>query len=122
MCRREVFERAIRLHVGPRFQVLLDLLASRADASDRSPLQFPRAERGDGKFHALIAWEYRIRVAGKWFGHIIPVRFALFAPPVGWGWPFTSSSLSVSFDRLGVVFGAAQTVATVLADLQLSHE
>ena len=49
------------------------------------------------------------------WGHIIPVRFALFALIGGLGLVIQLAVLWVVLNPLGAEFGVAQTVATVLA-------
>jgi dolichol-phosphate mannosyltransferase len=117
MCRREVFERAIRGMSGHGFKVLLDLLASSPEPPRviELPYSFRGRRHGESKFDTLIAWEYGILVADKLFGRIIPVRFALFALIGGLGLAVHLTALWVSFDRFGLAFGVAQAVATVLA-------
>ena len=62
-------------------------------------------------------------LADKLIGHIIPVRFALFALIGGFGLVIHLAVLWVSLDLLGAEFRAAQTVATVVGDdLQLLLE
>jgi dolichol-phosphate mannosyltransferase len=81
MCQREVFERALRRMSGQGFKVLLDLLASSLQPVRVSelPYSFRRCQHGESKLDTLIAWEFGMLLADKIIGHIVPVRFALFA-------------------------------------------
>lgn len=117
MCRREVFERAVHHMSGQGFKVLLDMLASSPEPLRVSelPYSFRERQHGESKLDTLIAWEYGTLVADKLIGHIVPVRFALFALIGGLGLIIHLGALWVSLYRLGVEFRAAQTVATVLA-------
>ena len=117
MCRREVFERAIRRMSGQGFKVLLDLLASSPEPPRllELPYRFRERQRGESKLDTLIAWEYGMLLADKLIGHIIPVRFALFALIGGFGLAIHLAVLWLSLDLLGADFRVAQTVATVVA-------
>lgn len=117
MCRREVFERAIRRMSGQGFKVLLDLLASSPEPPRllELPYRFRQRQRGESKLDALIAWEYGMLLADKLIGHIIPVRFALFALIGGLGLVIHLAVLWLTLNSLGADFRAAQTIATVVA-------
>lgn len=117
MCRREVFERAMRRMSGQGFKVLLDLLASSPEPLRVSeiPYNFRERQHGESKLDTLIAWEYGMLLADKLVGHIIPVRFALFALIGGLGLVIHLAALWVTLNPLGAEFRVAQTVATVLA-------
>ena len=117
MCRREAFERAIRRMSGQGFKVLLDLLASSPEPPRlcELPYNFRERQRGESKLDTLIAWEYGMLLADKLIGHIIPVRFALFALIGGFGLAIHLTVLWFSLDLLRVDFRLAQTVATIVA-------
>jgi len=117
MSRREVFERAVRHMSGQGFKVLLDMLASSPEPLRISelPYSFRERQHGESKLDTLIAWEYGTLVADKLIGHIVPVRFTLFALIGGLGLIIHLAALWVSLYLLGVAFRVAQTLATVLA-------
>jgi dolichol-phosphate mannosyltransferase len=117
MCRREAFEGAMRRMSGQGFKVLLDLLASSPERLRVSeiPYSFRARLRGESKLDTLIVWEYGTLLADKLVGHIIPVRFALFALIGGLGLVIHLAALWVTLNVLGAEFGVAQTAATVLA-------
>ena len=81
MVRREPFEGAVRRLSGQGFKILLDFLAS-SDQPLRIkelPYQFRQRRHGQSKLDTLVAWEFAMLLADKLIGHLIPVRFALFA-------------------------------------------
>jgi dolichol-phosphate mannosyltransferase len=81
MVRRDSFERAVRRLSGQGFKILLDFLAS-SDQPLRIkelPYQFRQRRHGESKLDTLVAWEFGMLLADKLVGHLIPVRFALFA-------------------------------------------
>jgi dolichol-phosphate mannosyltransferase len=117
MCRREVFERALPRMSGQGFKVLLDLLASSPEPPRvrELPYSFRERHRGESKLDTLIVWEFGMLVADKLVGHIIPVRFALFALIGGLGLLVHLATLWTSLNLLGFSFRISQTVATVVA-------
>ncbi|MDE2513961.1 MAG: polyprenol monophosphomannose synthase, partial [Alphaproteobacteria bacterium] len=81
MLRRDVFESAVRDLSGQGFKILLDLLAS-LPAPPRLkelPYQFRNRRYGESKLDTMVTWEFGMLLADKLVGHIVPVRFALFA-------------------------------------------
>ena len=117
MCRREVFERALPRMSGQGFKVLLDLLASSPEPPRvrELPYTFRERQRGESKLDTLIVWEFGMLLADKLVGHIIPVRFALFALIGGLGLLVHLATLWTSLNLLGFSFRNSQTVATVVA-------
>ena len=117
MCRREVFEGAMRRMSGQGFKILLDLLASSPEPLRVRELPYTFGERhsGESKLDLLITWEYAMLLADKLVGHIVPVRFALFALIGGLGLLVHLAALWIGLGILGFGFRAAQGVATVVA-------
>jgi dolichol-phosphate mannosyltransferase len=117
MCRREVFERAIRRMSGQGFKVLLDLLAS-SPAPVRVaelPYVFRRRQHGESKFDIAVAWEYGMLLTDKLVGRVVPIRFVLFALIGGLGLVVNLAMLWVCLNLLGFGFAVSQAVATVVA-------
>jgi dolichol-phosphate mannosyltransferase len=81
MLRRDVLEGALRHLSGQGFKILLDILASspRSLRIRELPYNFRERQHGESKLDTLVAWEYMMLIADKLIGHIVPVRFALFA-------------------------------------------
>jgi len=117
MCRRDVFEHALRRMSGQGFKVLLDLLASSPEPVRirELPYCFRRRQHGESKLNTMIAWEFGMLLADKLIGHIVPVRFALFAMIGTLGLLVHLVTLWVSLNPLGLGFAVAQSVATVVA-------
>jgi dolichol-phosphate mannosyltransferase len=117
MCRREVFEAALRRMSGQGFKVLLDLLASSPEPLRvrELPYSFRERQSGRSKLDTLIAWEFGMLLADKLIGHIIPVRFALFAMIGALGLLVHLGALWIGLEVLALGFGVAQGVATVVA-------
>ncbi|MDE1931278.1 MAG: glycosyltransferase family 2 protein [Alphaproteobacteria bacterium] len=116
MLRREMFESAVRNLSGQGFKILLDLLAS-VPAKPRLrelPYQFRTRRYGESKLDTMVAWEFGMLLADKLVGHIVPVRFALFATIGALGVVVDLIVLSLSL-AAGFGFIAAQAIATVVA-------
>src|SRR5260221_7546893 len=117
MMRRGVFEDAMRHLSGHGFKILLDLLASspRPVRFKELPYEFRQRRHGESKLDTLVAWEFGMLLADKLVGHLVPVRFALFAFI---GLLGLAVHLLVLRTALGVPtlsFAAAQGVATMVA-------
>lgn len=117
MARREVFEAALRKLSGQGFKILLDLLASspKPVRQKELPFQFRQRQHGDSKLDTLVAWEFGMLLADKLIGHIVPVRFALFAFIGTLGLVLHLGVLWLSLTLLGASFVAAQAIATAVA-------
>ena len=116
MVRRDVFESAVRGLSGQGFKILLDLLAS-LPAPPRLkelPYQFRNRRYGESKLDTMVAWEFGMLLADKLVGHIVPVRFALFALIGALGVVVDLIVLSLALTA-GMGFIAAQAIATLVA-------
>jgi len=122
ICRREVFERALRRMSGQGFKVLLDLLASSPQPVRVSelPYSFRQRQHGESKLDTLIAWEFGMLLADKMIGHIVPVRFAPFGMIGGVGLVLHLATLGLTLFQFD--FAVAQSVATVADDLEFFPE
>jgi dolichol-phosphate mannosyltransferase len=117
MLRREVLEGSLRRLSGQGFKILLDLLASssRPLRFRELPYEFRERQHGESKLDALVAWEYMMLIADKLIGHIVPVRFALFALVGGLGLFIHMAVLWFTLTVLGLAFDPAQASAAVAA-------
>jgi len=117
MLRRDVLEEALRRLSGQGFKILLDILASspRSLRIRELPYNFRERQHGESKLDTLVAWEYMMLIVDKLIGHIVPVRFALFAFVGGIGLFIHMSVLWLGLSVAGAAFNLAQTSATILA-------
>ena len=117
MFRREVFDRAVHSLSGQGFKILLDLMASSPQPLKvrELPFEFRQRRHGESKLDVLVAWEYGMLLADKLIGHIVPVRFALFALIGGLGLLVHLAVLGSSLTLLRLDFVTAQAVATMVA-------
>jgi dolichol-phosphate mannosyltransferase len=117
MLRRPVFDGALRRLSAHGFKILLDLLAS-AETPPRIkelPFEFRLRQHGESKLDALVMWEFAMLLADKLIGHIVPVRFALFALIGGIGVFFHMATLWSGLQLFALPFTTAQTIATIVA-------
>ena len=117
MLRREVLDGALRRLSGQGFKILLDILASspRPLRLRELPYEFRERQHGESKLDTRIAWEYMMLIADKLIGHIVPVRFALFALVGGIGLFIHMAVLWFALTIAGAVFDLAQASAAVAA-------
>ncbi|HJT05405.1 MAG TPA: glycosyltransferase family 2 protein [Stellaceae bacterium] len=117
MMRRELFEDAMRHLSGHGFKILLDLLASspRPVQLKELPYEFRQRRHGESKLDTLVAWEFGMLLADKLVGHLVPVRFALFAfiGLLGLGVHLLVLRSALAVPELS--FAAAQGIATMVA-------
>jgi dolichol-phosphate mannosyltransferase len=117
MLPRSTFDAGVRGLSGQGFKILLDLLTSspRPLRIKELPYQFGERRFGESKLDTRVAWEFLMLIADKLIGHIVPVRFILFALIGGIGLVIHLAVLGFSFKILGLSLVVAQTVATLMA-------
>lgn len=117
MMRRPAFEAAMRRLSGHGFKILLDLLAS-SPAPVRLkelPYEFRQRRYGESKLDTLVLWEFGMLLADKLVGHLVPVRFALFAFIGLLGLGVHLATLRLALGVPAFDFAGAQTLATIVA-------
>jgi len=117
MVRRTAFEETVRRLSGQGFKILLDIFASSPKAPHfrELPYQFRTRQHGESKLDALVVWEYLMLILDKMVGHIVPVRFVMFAAVGGSGVVVHFLALYLAFQLAGIDFTISQAFATVLA-------
>ena len=117
MCRREVFENAMRGLSLQGYKILLDLIAS-SHPKPRTlelPYVFRTRLHGESKLDTLVAWEYLTLLLDKLCGQWIPVRFIMFAAVGGLGVIVHMAVLSAVYLTGLQSFFFAQSEATIIA-------
>lgn len=116
MLRRPAFDEAVRRMSGQGFKILLDLFASapRPLRFREFAFRFRQRQFGESKLDSMVAWEYLMLIADKLVGHIVPVRFVLFALIGTFGVLVNLIVLRLSLGA-GMRFAAAEIVATLAA-------
>jgi dolichol-phosphate mannosyltransferase len=114
---RDAFAATMRDLSGQGFKILLDIFASspRPLAFAELPFHFRRRVSGESKLDTLVAWEYLTLLLDKLAGHIIPVRFLLFAMIGGFGVLTHLATLWLAVYPVGISFAAGQAIATIVA-------
>ena len=116
MVRRASFDLSLRHLSALGFKILLDIIASapRPLVLRELPYQFRNRLAGESKLDAGVLRDYLMLILDKLIGHIVPVRFLLFAAVGALG---IAAHLLVL--RAGLAAGAsfelAQTIATACA-------
>jgi dolichol-phosphate mannosyltransferase len=117
MVRREAFQRSVRRLSTLGFKILLDILASSPQPLQvkEIPFHFRKRNAGESKFDALIGWEYLLLLADKIIGHIVPIRFILFALIGGLGLLVHLAVLWLCLNPMQLTFAPSQATATGVA-------
>lgn len=115
MLRREAFEQSVRGLSAVGFKILVDLLASAPQPLRvrELPFEFRTRHAGESKFDLAVSFEYGVLLADKLIGHIVPIRFLMFA---GVGALGVVTHLAVLWIALmALPFAVAQAIATGVA-------
>jgi len=117
MLRRDAFDAASRRLSTLGFKILIDILASspRPLRVKELAYQFRTRHAGESKFDASIGVEYLILLIDKMIGHLLPIRFVLFALIGGVGILAHVAILWFFLEPLRQSFPVSQTAATVIA-------
>jgi dolichol-phosphate mannosyltransferase len=117
MLRREAFEASMRGLSALGFKILVDLFASAPKPlrARELPFEFRSRHAGESKFDMTIAVEFLMLLADKLVGHIVPVRFLMFAMVGGVGILAHLAVLWCALNLFALSFAAGQAIATVTA-------
>jgi dolichol-phosphate mannosyltransferase len=115
--RREVFMEALPNLSMVGFKILLDMIASvpRPLAIAEVPYTFRTRVHGESKLDSKVAQEFGALLLEKLFGHIIPIRFLMFAAVGGLGLFVHLGMLGLQVKVLGVDFRISQIIAVITA-------
>ncbi len=119
MLRREVFDAALRGLSAIGFKILLDIIASLPSPPRivELPFQFRTRVAGESKLDAGVMRDYLLLLVDKTVGHLVPVRFVLFAGVGTIGIALHMIVLLLALKLFVQPFGIAQAVATSVAIL-----
>ena len=119
MLRRSTLDAAVRGLSALGFKILLDLLASlpTPPRTIELPYEFRVRTAGESKLDAGVLRDYLMLLADKLVGHVVPVRFLLFAAVGAFGIAAHLLMLRLGLTLGGLRFEAAQTLATAVAIL-----
>jgi len=99
------------------FKILLDIMTASPEPLRfvELPYTFRTRSEGESKLDHVVAMEYLIALYDRLFGHLIPVRFAMFSAIGVLGLGLHMAVLSLFYLALGTSFLVGQTIATVAA-------
>jgi dolichol-phosphate mannosyltransferase len=119
MLPRAVFDRAARRLSAMGFKILLDIVASLPEPPRvvELPYEFRTRQHGESKLDAGVLRDYVLLIVDKMIGHILPVRFVLFAGVGAIGIAAHLMVLRLGLWTFELDFQTAQTVATAVAIL-----
>ncbi len=114
---RRFFEEVVYRLSGVGFKILVDLVAScdRPVRFAEVPYTFRNRERGESKLDINVGLEYIELLLDKVIGHVVPTRFVLFVMVGAVGLLVHLGVLALLFYVLGMRFGYAQAIATLVA-------
>jgi dolichol-phosphate mannosyltransferase len=117
MVRRKAFQESARRLSNIGFKILLDILVSspRTLYVKEIPCHFRQRHAGESKFDALIGWEYMMLLADKAIGHVMPIRFFVFALVGGLGLLVHLAVLWFCLSLIQLTFEFSQATATGVA-------
>jgi dolichol-phosphate mannosyltransferase len=115
MVTRPAFERVVRRLSGQGFKILLDIFASSTTPLrfKELPYTFRERQHGESKLDSKVLIEYVQLLLDKMFGHIVPVRFILFAAVGGTGVLVHLMTLRLGMGMTS--FTRANAIASVVA-------
>eukprot|EP01037_Dinobryon_pediforme_P006645 gene6645-6714_t len=119
MLRRATFDAALRNLSAIGFKILLDIIASLPTPPRivELPFQFRTRTAGESKLDAGVMRDYLLLLVDKTVGHLVPVRFVLFAGVGSVGIVLHMVVLLLTLKLVGEPFAIAQSVATFVAIL-----
>lgn len=119
MVKREVFAQALPNLSAIGFKILLDIIASLPTPPRivEVPFQFRTRVAGESKLDMGVMRDFGLLLVDKMVGHIIPVRFVLFACVGAVGIVLHMAVLVAALKAAGFGFDYAQGFATFVAIL-----
>jgi dolichol-phosphate mannosyltransferase len=117
MLRREVLERLAPRLSTQGFKLLLDVVVTAGDTLRIAelPFEFRERQRGESKLDARVAFDFVGLVLAKATDDMVSLRFVFFSAVGLLGIAVHFSVLGAAIDLIGLSFGWAQTLATLVA-------
>jgi dolichol-phosphate mannosyltransferase len=99
------------------FKILLDIMTTSPEPLKfvEIPYTFRLRTEGESKLDHVVAMEYLIALYDRMFGHVIPVRFAMFSAIGLLGLGLHMTVLTTLFKGFGIAFLTGQIIATAVA-------
>jgi dolichol-phosphate mannosyltransferase len=117
MIRRSAFDQAVRHLSNQGYKILLDILLSAPGGLrvEEVPYTFRSRTHGESKLDTVAILDYLALLIDKAIGHVIPLRFMMFACVGAMGLVVHLSVLASLNRGLGVTFTAANLAAAMSA-------
>lgn len=117
MIRRTAFDQVVRRLSNQGYKILLDILLSAPHGLrvEEVPYTFRSRLRGESKLDTAAVLDYLALLIDKAIGHVIPLRFVMFACVGAMGLVVHLSVLASLNRGLGVGFAAANLTAALCA-------
>ena len=117
MIRRSVFDQVAHRLSNQGYKVLLDILLSAQPALrvEEVPYTFGSRRSGVSKLDSIVVLDYLALLIDKMIGHVLPLRFVMFASVGLVGLVVHLSVLATLNRGLGVTFAAASLAAAMAA-------
>ncbi len=117
MIRRSAFDQAVRHLSNQGYKILLDILLSAPGGLrvEEVPYTFRSRTHGESKLDTVAVLDYLALLTDKAIGHVIPLRFLMFACVGALGLVIHLSVLASLNRGLGIAFVAANLTAALSA-------
>jgi dolichol-phosphate mannosyltransferase len=117
MIKRSAFDQAVRHLSNQGYKILLDILLSAPGGLrvEEVPYTFRSRTHGESKLDTVAVLDYLALLIDKAIGHVIPLRFMMFACVGAMGLVVHLSVLASLNRGLGVAFTAANLTAALAA-------
>jgi dolichol-phosphate mannosyltransferase len=117
MMRRSAFDQAVRHLSNQGYKILLDILLSAPGGLrvEEVPYTFRSRAHGESKLDTVAVLDYLALLVDKAIGHVIPLRFLMFACVGAMGLVVHLSVLASLNRGLGLAFTAANITAAMSA-------
>jgi len=115
--KRSAFDRVVRRLSNQGYKILLDILLSAQPALRVEEIAYTFRSRrsGESKLDSVVALDYLALLIDKMIGHILPLRFVMFASVGSLGLIVHLSVLATLNRGIGVAFAAANIAAAMAA-------
>jgi len=117
LIRRSAFDQAVRHLSNQGYKILLDILLSARPSLrvEEIPYTFRTRRHGESKLDSAAVLDYLALLVDKAVGHIIPLRFIMFACVGSMGLIVHLSVLAILNRGFGVAFAIANLAAAMVA-------
>lgn len=117
MIKRSAFDRVVRQLSNQGYKILLDILLSARPALrvEEVPYTFRSRRSGESKLDTVAALDYFALLIDKMIGHILPLRFVMFASVGSLGLIVHLSVLATLNCGIGIAFAGANVAAAITA-------